>query len=85
MSHMEMAHAEAHRNLGVPMGMVCNWDFCFCDPDPEIDPDGYQELVRKADIMAAARRGENGTATIKCGNCDRIHFSVASVRDCYAR
>lgn len=74
------AHAEWHRNSGVPMGLPgCPQDACHIDWTPESE---VRRLVRIRDINFAYMRGETGDTVIRCAHCHRIHLSVEAVQTC---
>lgn len=74
------AHAEWHRNSGVPMGLPgCPQDACHTD---YLSRSEVKRLTRQRDINFAHMRGEVGSATIACAHCHGIHLSIAYVRAC---
>lgn len=79
---MADAHAEWHRNTGIPMGLPgCPPDACHTD---YMDDAEVRRLVRQRDINWALMRGEEGDATIRCPHCYGVHLAVAYVRACAA-
>jgi len=83
MATMSDAHAEWHRNSGVPMGLPgCPQDACHTD---YMSRSEVKRLVRQREINFAHMRGEEGSATISCSHCGGIHFSVDYVRECAAK
>lgn len=59
------AHAEWHRNAGVPIGQPCPWDACdpYADCPEEYDPEAEAAFNRRAAIL----RAEQDAQTERCG------------------